>query len=335
MKPDLGARFLSETDDDPALGESGVSVIVVTYRNAAHIEACVAALRKAAPSVPMELVIVDNDSGDDTADVARKTAPDARVVESGRNGGFAHGCGAGAARARGRWLLFVNPDAVPAPGSIDALLDCARQEPRAGIIGGRCVAADGSNDPRSWWGRPTLWSTLCFALLLSTLFPGNRVFDPESPQPWSGKATETRSVPIVTGAFMLVSREAWEETGGFDTAFFMYGEDADLCLRAAAAGYRPKVTGRAVYEHEGGASSSSINKLIMLFTGKAMVVRRHLPPGLRVAGVLLLSFGVFVRALLSRLFSARPQRQGRPTAKGADWRGLWAARRDWTKGWKA
>ena len=75
--------------------------------------------------------------------------------------------------------------------------------------------------------------------------------------------------------------------------------------------------------------------MIMLFTGKATVVRRHLPPGLRVAGVLLLAFGVFVRAMLSRLFSVRPQRQGRPTAKGADWRGLWAVRRDWTKGWKA
>lgn len=335
MRPDLGARFLGEgeTGDDQAMGESGVSAIVVTYRNAAHITACATALRDAAPSAPMELIIVDNDSGDDTAEVARTSAPDARVIESGRNGGFAYGCQAGAAQARGRWLLFVNPDAVPAPGSIDALLECARDQPGAGIIGGRCVAPEGSNDPRSWWGRPTLWSTLCFALLLSTAFPGNRFLDPESPQPWSAEATETRPVPVVTGAFMLVSRAAWEETGGFDTSFFMYGEDADLCLRATAAGYRPVVTGRAAFEHSGGASSSSLRKLIMLFTGKAMVVRRHLPPGLRRAGVALLMFGVFARACLSRVLMARPERQGRPTAKSADWRGLWSARKTWTKGW--
>jgi GT2 family glycosyltransferase len=333
IKPELEARFLGDTDDAALLAEAGVSIVVVTYRSTAYIQACGDALRRALPRVPAELIIVDNASGDDTAEVARTVVPDARVVESGRNGGFAFGCHTGADRARGRWLLFVNPDAVPLPGSIDALLDAARETPRAGIVGGRCVAPDGSADPRDWWGRPTLWSTFCFAFLLSTVFPGNRLFDPESPRPWSAAATETRRVPIVTGGFMLVGRAAWEETGGFDQSFFMYGEDADLCLRAAAAGYRPMVTSRATYEHEGGASSSSLRKLVLLFTGKATVVRRHLPRGLRSMGVGLLVLGVFARATLSRSLRASPQRQGRPTAQGGDWRGLWSARRDWTKGW--
>jgi GT2 family glycosyltransferase len=288
----------------------------------------VAALRRAAPDGAAELIIVDNDSGDGTAELARTVAPDARVVDSGRNGGFAHGCHEGAARARGQWLVFVNPDAVPAPGSIGALLDCARAEPQAGIVGGRCIAPDGTTDPRSWWGRPGLWSAFCFATLLSSLFPGSRLFDPEAPRPWS---SDVQQVPVVTGGFMLVSKRVWEETGGFDRSFFMYGEDADLCLRATGLGYTPMVTGRATFRHEVGGSSTSGAKLVMLFTGKATVMRRHVGEG----AVRLLLMGVFLRAALSRAVSARPGRQGRPTAKGEDWRELWRKRRDWSKGWSS
>ncbi|MFI0356740.1 glycosyltransferase family 2 protein [Actinomadura sp. 9N407] len=308
------------------LPEDGVSVIVVTYRSTRYLEECVAAVRRAVSGRPAELIIVDNDSGDGTAEAARKLAPDARVVDSGWNGGFAYGCHEGVARARGQWLVFVNPDAVPAPGSIGALVDCASAEPRAGIVGGRCVGRDGTVDPRSWWGRPGRWSAFCFASLLSSVFPGSRFFDPESPRPWTA---EVREVPVVTGGFMLVSRTAWDETGGFDQAFFMYGEDTDLCLRAGRLGYRPMVTGRAVFRHEGGGSSTSVGKLVLLFTGKATVMRRHVGTG----AVRLLVAGVFVRAALSRVMSARPERQGRPTAKGDDWRTLWTRRREWSKGW--
>ena len=97
---------------------------------------------------------------------------------------------------------------------------------------------------------------------------------------------------MVSGAFMLVKRELWEKLDGFDRAFFMYGEDADFCLRAGALGYRPMVTARAVCYHEGGKSSPSAGKLILLFTGKATLIRRHFPSGLRGAGVGLLVAGV-------------------------------------------
>jgi len=331
VRPDLtGTRFLGPADQPPA---PGVSIIVLTYRSARYIEACVASLRAAVGEVPAELIIVDNDSRDETPEVARKAAPDARVVETGNNGGFAYGIHEGVDRARFPWLVFVNPDAQPSPGSIAALLEAGLADERRGIVGGRCAAADGSTDPRSWWGRPSLWSTFCFASMLSTLLPGSRTFDPESPRPWSERATETRGAPIVTGGFMLVSRRLWDETGGFDRGFFMYGEDADLCLRAAALGYRPAVTGRAVFVHEGGGSSTSIGKLKLLFTGKATLLRRHLRPGTRGLAVALLASGVLLRATLGRVLSVRAQRQGRPTTSGDDWRLLWQARRDWTSGW--
>ncbi len=315
-----------------------ISVVIVTYRNGPDIVRCLTALEKAAPGAGLEVLVVDNASGDGTADAARSaaqsTALRAQVIERPVNGGFAAGCRTGAAAARGRWLLFLNPDTVIAADAIDALLACARSHPSAGILGGRFVHADGTVDPRSWWGRPSPWSVLCFALGLSTLLRGSPVFDPESPRPWTSDPDQVQRVAVVTGAFMLVKRELWEEIDGFDRAFFMYGEDADFCLRAAALGYRPMVTARAVCYHEGGKSSSSAGKLILLFTGKATLVRRHFPYGLRRAGVGLLVAGVLVRSAASRLaISVSPVRQRRVTALGEDWQALWAARAQWRRGW--
>lgn len=316
----------------------GVSVVIVTYRNTTIIARCLEALAAACPGVGMDVTIVDNASGDGTADTARLAAQSAalraRIIERTINGGFADGCRIGAAAAQGRWLLFLNPDTVIAPGAIDALLGCAQSHPRAGIVGGRFVHADGTIDPRSWWGRPTPWSELCFALGLSSLLPGSSLFDPESPRSWTADPDQERLAPVVSGALMLVKRELWDELDGFDPTFFMYAEDADFCLRAAKLGYRPMVTARAVCLHEGGKSSSSTRKLVLLFTGKATLLRRHFPRGLRAAGIGLLLTGVFLRAAASTVTgSASPARQQRPTARGADWRALWSARAEWRGGW--
>ena len=302
----------------------GVSVVIVTYRNEADIGPCLSAAGQAAPGIPMEVIVVDNASGDGTVAAARAVAG-TKVIERQANGGFAAGCATGADAATGQWLLFLNPDTVIAPDAVQALLDCAQEHPDTGIVGGRFVHPDGTTDPRSFWGRPSPWSAACFALGLSSLLPGSRTFDPEAPQPWSADPAQERPVPVVSGAFMLVRRQLWDTLGGFDPVFFLYGEDADFCLRAAAAGCRPMVTARAVCQHAGGRSSTGAGKLVLLFTGKATLVRRHF--GLLLGGVLL-------RATASRVTGTAPAaRQARPTAHGEDWRALWAARDEWRRGW--
>jgi GT2 family glycosyltransferase len=316
-----------------ASDHEGLSVVIVTYRSAAVIGQCLRALEQATPGIPTDVIVVDNASADATVAVARSAAPEARIIEQDHNGGFAQGCAAGAGAATGRWLLFLNPDTVIAADAIRALLDCARSHPSAGIIGGRFVHEDGTIDPRSWWGKPTPWSALCFAIGLNSVLPGNPLFDREAPRPWAPGLREVRAAPVITGAFMMMKLDLWHELGGFDPVFFMYGEDADLCLRAAKLGYRPVVTAQAVCHHSGGKSSSGAQKMILLFTGKATIVRRHFPIGLRRLGILMLLTGVFVRATASRWHETSAARQERPTARGEDWRALWASRKTWRRGW--
>jgi N-acetylglucosaminyl-diphospho-decaprenol L-rhamnosyltransferase len=317
-------------------GTPTVSVIIVTYRSAAIIGRCLRSVDSAAPGIDVETIVVDNASGDGTSEAARRAAPGATVLAQSRNGGFAAGCAAGASVARGSWLLFLNPDAVLGSGAVAALLDCAADHPRAGIIGGRFVHEDGSTDPRSWWGRPGLWSLCCFALGLNSLLPGNRLLDPEAPRPWHPDFAEVRPAPVVSGALMLVTRELWDRLGGFDRRYFLYAEDADFCLRAARAGATPLVTAQAVCVHFGGKSSTGLQKMMLLFTGKATLIQRQMPRGLRTAGVGLLLAGVFVRAQASRWAGrlVTVQRQRRPVAAGDLWQRLWADRDAWRHGWR-
>ena len=135
--------------------------------------------------------------------------------------------------------------------------------------------------------------------MLSTAFKGSRLFDPEAIGGW--KRDTVREVGIVTGCLLLAPRALWRELGGFDTRFFMYGEDADLGMRAWARGLRPAITPDAVITHEIGVSSASRpDKLVLLFRGKATLLRKHWSPGRRRAGIALLQLGVGVRALLAR-----------------------------------
>ena len=226
-----------------------MSVVIVTYHNEADIAGCLTALRDAAPVAPADIIVVDNASGDGTVAAAR-AVPGVTVLERPDNGGFAAGCATGAAAASGDWLLFLNPDTVIAPDALAALADCARQHPAAGIVGGRFVHADGSSDPRSCWAAQPMVGALLRARAEQPA-AGQPAVRPEAPRPWTGDLAADRAVPVVSGAFMLVRRELWDRLGGFDPVFFLYGEDADFCLRAAATGCRPVVTGRAVCQHAG------------------------------------------------------------------------------------
>lgn len=324
----------AEVDTAPLPGstplEPEVTAVVVTYRSARDITVCLDALERSLDGISSEIVVVDNASDDETPDVAKRACPRARLVCSPDNVGFARGCNLGTALARGRYVLLVNPDAVLREDTVTELLACAKRHADAGVVGGRALHADGSPDPRAWWGRPGPWSTFCFATGVSTAFPGHRLLDPESSVRWQG---DERRVPVVSGALMLVEADLWRRLCGFDRAYFMYGEDVDLCLRAADEGRRVYVAPAATFHHRTGGSSTSVDKQVLLFRGKATLVRRRFPLGTRTASIALLASGVALRAVLARRTSVSPERQGRPLVEARTWAELWARRGEWLPGW--
>lgn len=303
-----------------------VTVVVVTHNGPQWVDRCLAALLvDARPAVSTEVVVVDSASDAPTRDVLARWAArepgQLRVELSDENIGFARGCNLGAALGTGRRVLLLNPDAVVQPGTVDALVAALDADPGAGIMGGRTVRPDGALDPSSCWGAPSLWSWTCFATGLSTAFKGSRVLDPESLGRW--QRDTHRRVPVVTGCLLMTTRETWERLGGLDTDYFMYGEDADLSLRAAELGLRPAITPDAVAVHAVGASSSrKAHKVRLLMTGKATLARKRWPGWKARVGVALLLAGTALRAAGERV-----RRSGDPV-----WRPL-VADRSWTAGW--
>ena len=185
----------------------------------------------------------------------------------------------------------------------------------------------------SCWGRPTLWSLLCFATGLSAAFPRNARFNPEGLGPWA-RDTE-REVDIVSGCLLLVRRPVWERLGGFDERFFMYGEDADLGIRARAAGYRSMITPDAEIVHLLGGSSPAVDKEVMLFRGKVTLLKKLWSGPAASLSLGLLWSGVWLRAhaaAVVRRVVAQPAASETRTAPGT-WSALWSRRDEWRDGW--
>ncbi|OLR91180.1 hypothetical protein BJP25_29890 [Actinokineospora bangkokensis] len=295
---------------------------MVSYNAADHLRRTLAALTgPAAPAAAHEVLLTDNASADGAADVAEHFLGPAAVLRLDRNTGFGHAVNRGVERARGEFVLLLNPDAEPEPGAVDTLLAHLRAHPDHGVVGGRYRTPDGGADPRSCFGRITLWSLTCGALGLSVVARGSRLFDPEALGGWD--RTTPRHVDVVSGGFLLVSRALWDRLGGFDELFRIYGEDQDLCLRAARLGYRPSMTPDAVVVHDIGASSTSrAGRDVLVLCGRATVVQRHYRGPARRYGLGALALGVLLRATAERAL----RRPGR-------WSEVWRRRAEWASGW--
>jgi GT2 family glycosyltransferase len=300
----------------------------VTYQCRDAARDCLRSLYETTDDVGFEVVVVDNASADGTVEMIRSEFPQVRLVAMERNLGFAAGMNLAGESAEGEFVLLLNPDTIVHRGAVSTLVRFAREHPQHGLYGGRTLWPDGRVCPGSCWGQPTLWSLFCFATMLNSAFKGSRLFDPESLGGW--ERDSVREVGIVTGCLLLAPRAVWRQLGGFDERFFMYGEDADLSMRAWAAGYRPAITPESVITHEVGVSSETRpDKVILLLRGKATLVRKHWSGPRRRLGLSLLVLGVGVRALAATL----PWRRHAPTPTA--WREAWRIRRDWVEGYPA
>jgi len=307
-----------------------LSVLMVNWNTRDMTLACLKSLFAETRETAFEVILVDNGSTDGSAEAIRAAFPQVRLLAESTNHGFGHGNNIAAATARGDYLLLLNTDTVVLDRAVDRLMSFARRTSDAGIWGGRTVFADGRPNPTSAWGRITAWSAFCLATGLAALAPGSRLFNPEGVGRW-GAGVE-RPVDIVSGCFFLIKAELWRTLGGFDRAFFMYGEEADLCARARYRGARPRVTPEAVIVHHGGGSAvRRTDTLVYLSGARIGLALRHLPPIAGRTAQAMTLFSVWWRAGLYG-FAARLGADEKRSAAAEQWRDLWARRREWRNG---
>lgn len=306
--------------------KADVAIVIVTYNSETQIRECLNSVFSQRINVRQQVIVVDNQSRDGSVDLIRNEFPEVRLILPGENLGFAKGVNLGVRHANAEFVLLLNPDTVIQDHAIDVVVDFARANPSYGLYGGRTFKPDGILEPSSCWGAPTLWSMALFAFGITTLAPKNRWLDPESLGAW--QRDSVREVGVVTGCFLLAPTKVWEELDGLDERYFMYGEDVDFAVRARAAGYRPVICPDAKLIHEVGQSSDTpVHKTLLLYRGKASLVRTHWTGPCRCLGLFLLAAGTALRAAASSLLSARD------SDAASRWQTLWNQRGEWLQGY--
>ena len=306
-----------------------VSILVISYNTRAMTLECLASIA-AETTVPHEVIVLDNNSPDGSAAAIAEAFPHIRLIASPENHGFAKGNNIAAGYARGDYILLLNPDTLVLDGAIDKLVAFADRTPAAGVWGGRTVYADGSLNAGSCNSLQTLWTIFCRTSGLAIVFSGSEFFNRENYGAWD-RSTE-REVGYVCGCLFLMKRAFWDELGGFDLTFVMYGEETDLCHRARARGARPRVTPDATIVHYAGASSKRrSDKDALILKSKVTLAQRYLPRWQHGPAVFLLRMWPLSRKLGGQLAAKVTGSAGAAEA-ARRWGAVWEARSSWQDG---
>lgn len=300
-----------------------VTVIIVSYNTRELTLAAVRTLLESSPGLAMRVVVWDNASADGSAAAVSAAFPQIEVIASPENLGFAAANNRVAAETTTPYVCLLNPDTETHPNAISNLLAFAKAHPEAGIVGGRTVFRDGSLNPASCWRMMTPWTLFVSTIGLARLFPNSNFFNPEAIGGW--QRDSVREVDIVVGCLMLVPTDLWRRLGGFDERFFMYGEDADICLRARAMGYRPMITPDATIMHLVGASTKRhADKVCAVMQAKSTLIRRHWPRWMVPLGLAQFWLWGLVRGLAGKVHPNPVQRERLSQ--------IWRERRRWLAG---
>lgn len=238
------------------------SVIIPAWNGAADLPACLDALL-AQTGVDFEVIVVDNASGDGSADLVAARYPQVRLLRQPTNLGFGGGCNAGLAQARGDVLALLNQDTEVRPGWLAALVDALRADPAIGIAGSKALYPDGTIQHAG--GR------------IDAQGNGSHL---GYRQPDQGQYDRPADVDYVTGASLALHRDLYDTVGGFDEGFGRaYCEDVDLCLRARAVGRRVVYLPYSVLVHheESRAAAPGYEAMLLYQRNRLRVVAKHWP----------------------------------------------------------
>lgn len=285
-----------------------VAAIVVSYNTRNTTLRCLAALQAEAlstPSLQLDAWIVDNDSKDDSVAAIRKKFSETKIIANIENVGFGRANNQAMRQSDAEYFLLINSDAFLLPGALAVLVEYLEMHPKTAIVGPKLLNADGSLQP-SCWKFPSPGRVWLENFGIAARFPHSHPLGDYAR--W--RHDFEREVDFVSGACFLVRREAYQESDGFDEAFFLYAEETDWQKRLCDDGWKIAFTPRAQAMHLGGASGAN-NPITRrkFFDGLDRYTRKHHGA----PGVLLMRAGMvagcFVRAAMNTILQCVPSRR--------------------------
>ena len=211
-----------------------LSVIILNYNVRYFLEQCVLSVENAIKTLDAEIIVIDNNSSDDSCEMMKQRFPHIKLIENKDNLGFPKGNNIGVAQAKGEYICILNPDTVVAEDAFEKIASFLAITENVGIVGVKLIDGTGNFLPESKRGIPTPWVAFTKITGLYKIFPKSRIFGKYYAQHLS--ENETGKVDILVGAFMVMKRNLYNEIGGFDENCFMYSDDIDLSYRALKEG---------------------------------------------------------------------------------------------------
>jgi GT2 family glycosyltransferase len=283
-----------------------VSIIIVSYNTCDLVAACIRSVILFEKDVEYEIIIVDNNSSDNTVVKTQNDFPSVRIIALKGNLGFAAANNIGIKHSRGEYLLFLNPDTLLSEPVLNVMMEFLESHNNAIMVGCKILNPDGSFQ-RSFFPFTSLFYVFWISFFIEKIVPITKVQNK-----WRiGIIQPTMSVLVdrLLGAFMVIRRSSIDEIGYFDESFFMYSEEEDLCFRIKQNGglvwYNPDVS----IIHFGGQSTQNnmYSSVVNANKSRFYFIRKHHKIGYRIIFSLFWILGIIMRMILLK-FSTSPKR---------------------------
>lgn len=282
-----------------------LSIIIVNYNVKHFLEQCLLSVINATKRIEAEIIVVDNNSVDGSCHYIRKRFPTIELIENNENKGFSKANNQGIARAKGNFVLLLNPDTVVQEDTFDKCLSFMEAHPKAGAMTVKMIDGKGRFLPESKRALPSPAVAFYKIFGLSKLFPHSKRFA----RYHLGHLDKhkVQRIEILPGAFMFMRHSALQEVGALDERFFMYGEDIDLSYRFLKKGYTNYYCPDTQIIHYKGESTKkgSINYVRVFYKAMILFAKKHFPSKHAKVFSSLIHVAIYIRAfvaLLHRLF---------------------------------
>ena len=278
-----------------------LSIIIVNYNVKFFLEHCLYSVKAAISRIDAEVIVADNHSSDGSREWLEPRFPEVRFIWNDINEGFSKANNRAVAMAKGKYILFLNPDTIVADDCFEKCIEFFAAHADAGAIGVRMIDGSGRFLKESKRAFPSPGTSLFKLFGMARLFPHSALFA----RYYLGNLPEKEDheVDVLAGAFMIVRKDVLDRLGGFDEIFFMYGEDVDLSYRIQKAGYKNYYFAGTTIIHFKGESTrkGSLNQVRQFYTAMSLFVKKHYKG--REAGiyVFFIEVGIWCRAGVSAI----------------------------------
>ncbi len=274
-----------------------LSIIIVNYNVKEFLKNLIDSINKASQNLNVEIIVIDNASDDGSVEMIKEKFNQIILIENKTNVGFGKANNQGLRIAKGKYILLLNPDTLVAEDTFTKMIEFFESHSESGMAGCKILNPDGTLQLACRRSFPGPWTAFTKVTGLSTLFPKSKLLARYNLTYLD--ENQTYEVDAISGSFMMMRKEVYDNVGGFDEQFFMYGEDLDLCYRIQKAGYKIYYVHTTQIIHYKGESTkrSSLDETKIFYQAMHLFVKKHLSSSFIVE--MILRFAIAVRTFFA------------------------------------